>query len=148
MDATLASTYDQFLRRTNLSLNTQPSTINLAFRYDPASRLQSVSDGVNGAIYTYLANSPLVSQIAFTNNGATRMTTTKQYDLMNRLTNIVSTPSGSGRSAVSFVYTYNDANQRTRATLADNSYWDYGYDYLGQLTNAVKRWPDTTLVAG
>jgi len=31
-----------------------------------------------------------VGQILFTNNGALRMTTTKQYDLLNRLTNISS----------------------------------------------------------
>jgi RHS repeat-associated protein len=44
----------------------------------------------------YLANSPLVGQIGFTNNGAWRMTTTKAYNSLNRLTEISSAPSGSG----------------------------------------------------
>jgi hypothetical protein len=53
--------------------------------YDAASRLQSVTDNsVPGnpysAGYLYLANSRLVSQIAFANNGTTQMATTKQYD--------------------------------------------------------------------
>ena len=40
------------------------------------------------------------------------------------------------------------ANQRTKRTDADGSYWDYGYDSLGQVTNAVRRWSDGALVAG
>ncbi len=65
-----------FLRRTAVALNTQPSTLN-TFGYDNASRLSSVANGLNTAAYTYLANSPLVSQILFKTNGNTRMTTTK-----------------------------------------------------------------------
>ena len=63
--------------------------IQQSFGYDAASRLASVADGHgNSAGYGYLANSPLVGQILFTNNGTVRMTTTKQYDYLNRLTAI------------------------------------------------------------
>ena len=55
------------------------------------------------------------------------MVTSKQYDLLNRLTNTA--------SSSSFVYAYNSANQRTRATLVDGSYWVYAYDSLGQVTS-------------
>jgi len=67
-----------------------------------------VSDGTNSATYAYLANSPLVGQIAFKQGGTARMTTTKQYDNLNRLTSISSAPTGS--SAVSFNYQYNLAS--------------------------------------
>jgi YD repeat-containing protein len=50
--------------------------------------------------------------------------------------------------ASSHSYDYNAANQRIKATLQDGSYWEYGYDSLGQVTNAVKKWADDTLVAG
>jgi len=70
---------------------------------------------------TYLPNSPLVSQILFTNNGVRRMVTTKQYDNLNRLMQISNT-GGTGSTLPSFTYTYNDANQRVRVTLADGSY--------------------------
>ena len=40
------------------------------------------------------------------------------------------------------------ANQRAKNTLADGSYWVYGYDSLGQVTNACKYWADGTPVAG
>ena len=55
------------------------------------------------ATYTYLANSPLMGQIVFANSGAVRMTTTKQYDYLNRLTGISSSSSLSS----SFNYQYN-----------------------------------------
>ena len=88
-----------------------------------------------------------MGQITFISGGATRMTTTKRYDFLNRLTSIGSV---NGQSAVfdSHSYTYNSANQRTGMTNSDSSYWGYQYDYLGQVTNAVKYWPDATRVAG
>src|SRR2546422_4813066 len=76
------------------------------------------------------------------------MTTTKSYDNLNRLLTISSQPSGSGQSAISFSYLYNEANQRTRRTDSDGSYWLYQYDTLGQLTSAKHYWPDGTPVAG
>ena len=100
----------------------------------------------NSATYSYLANSPWVGQIAFANGGQTRMTTTKQYDYLNRLTSISSMPSAA--AVVSFAYQYNSANQRTAATSTDGSYWTYGYDPLGQVTSGAKRWGDNSLVAG
>jgi RHS repeat-associated protein len=96
---------------------------------------------------TYLANSPLVGQIAFAHSGATLMTATKTYDNLNRLTGIVN-----GNGTVPPVdrrgYAYDSANQRTGMTNVDGSYWVYQYDALGQVTNGVKRWPDNTVVAG
>src|SRR5439155_19794087 len=64
---TVTSHYDNYLRRSVLSLNSQPSTLNYTYGYDNASRLQTVSDAFNDtATYSYLANSPLVGQITFT----------------------------------------------------------------------------------
>jgi len=74
------------------------------------------------------------------------MTTTKQYDFLNRLTSTSSVPSAS--SAVSFSYSHNSANQRTRAAEADGSYWVYTYDPLGQVISGHKFWSDESPVAG
>jgi len=105
-----------------------------------------VEDGNNhSAVYSYLANSPLIGQITFQNNSSPVMTTTKQYDRLNRLTSINSV---FGSSAVGYAYAYNSANQRVRTTLADGSYWVYGYDRLGQVIYGRKYWPDQTPVAG
>ena len=74
------------------------------------------------------------------------MTRPNEYVNLIRLTNLVWKVGSS--TVATFAYQYNSANQRTRVTLADGSYWEYGYDSLGQLTSAVKHWPDTSVVAG
>ena len=130
-----------------LTLNLQPSSFIIGFSYDTASRLQSVTSGDLSATYSYLANSALPEQIIFKQNGVTRMTTTKQFDFLNRLTGISSVPSAS--SVVSFAYLYNLANQRTNITLGpDNSRWAFSYDSLGQVTSGKKYWPDGLPFAG
>jgi RHS repeat-associated protein len=146
---TVSNAYDSLLRRTNCALLDPQSSLlaSTGFGYDPASRLQSVSAGSLSATYSYLANSPLVGQILFQQNGTTRMTTTKQHDFLNRLTGISSVPSAS--SALSFDYSYNTANQRTNITIGpDGSRWVYRYDSLGQVISCRKYWPDGTAVAG
>jgi RHS repeat-associated protein len=140
--------YDGLLRRTNLvALNGSTVLSRTAYGYDTASRLFSVSDGTNTAAYSYVANSPLVSQIAFTNAGALRMTTTKNWDNLNRMTSI-SSANASSVVLDSHGYAYNSANQRTSVTNADGSYWIYQYDTLGQVTSGKKYWSDGTPVAG
>ena len=67
------------------------------------------------------------------------MTTTKQYDYLNRLTAI---NSAIGSSSIGYSYAYNSANQRTRSTLADGSYWVYTYDSLGQVVSGHKFFAD------
>ena len=77
-----------------------------------------MSDGRYSATFSYLANSPLISQIAFKQSGTTRMTTTKTFDNLNRLQSVSS--SGSQLSTpIDFNYSYNDANQGTRV----KRYW-------------------------
>lgn len=139
--------YDQYLRRTNVTASSASAQLlTTAYGYDNASRLQTVSDGTDSATYSYVANSPLVSQITFKQNSTARMTTTKNYDYLNRLTGISSTPSAD--AAVNFDYQYNSANQRVSMTNADNSHWIYQYDSLGQVTSGKKYWSDGTPVAG
>ena len=76
------------------------------------------------------------------------MTTTKQYDNLNRLLSISSGPTSAGVVPLSFNYAYNDANQRSRVTLNDGSFWVYEYDKLGQATSGKRYWSDGTPVAG
>jgi len=76
------------------------------------------------------------------------MTTTKQYDYLNRLTQISSAPGAAYTLPLTYNYNYNPANQRTKDTLADGSYWVYGYDSLGQVTNGCKYFATGTPVPG
>ena len=139
--------YDAFLRRTNLVVLSNGTAIwTITNSYDAASRLAVIGDGTNSATYSYLANSSLVSQIAFKQNGTTRMTTSKNWDNLDRLTSISSTANSTVVSSTA--YAYNAANQRTSATSEDGSYWAYGYDRLGQVTSASRFWSDGKPVAG
>ena len=140
--------FDQLLRRTNQAVKGLATSLSQTFAYDSASRLTNASDGTYNAGYSYLANSPLVSQISFRSNSTVRMTTTKQYDYLNRLMSISSAGSGSAASPIASTYLYNDANQRVQVRQEDGTYWLYEYDKLGQLTSGKRYWSDNTPVAG
>ena len=89
---TITNGYDQYLRRTtNTTLYNGSVLTTITNNYDAASRLLGIGDGTNSGTYSYLTNSPLVSQIVFKQNGTNRMTTAKTYDNLNRLTLISST---------------------------------------------------------
>ena len=138
--------FDTLLRRTVVTANTLPSAISDFYGYDNASRLTNVTDGVYSAGYGYLANSPLANSLTYRHNGTNRMTTARSYDYLNRLSSTLS--SNTTPTALSqFIYQYNDANQRTRATNIE-SYWAYSYDTLGQVTSGRKYWPGSVAVEG
>ena len=55
-----------------------------------------VSDGTNAAAYSYLPQAGLVEQIRFSRSGQDRLTTTREFDLLNRLSRIAAVgPTGS-----------------------------------------------------
>jgi YD repeat-containing protein len=111
---------------------------------DAASSLRSADRGrLNMKRF---ANGVELEQIAFEQHGTTRMTTSRQYDALNRLTSITNEPVGS--SAIGYRYIYNTANQRIRRTESDAAYWLYTYDQLGQVISGKKYWGDGTPVAG
>jgi RHS repeat-associated protein len=115
------------------------------YGYDSASRISTVDDGADSVTYNYLPNSPLVSQMLFTNAGTLRLTTTKSFDYLNRLSQI---SAAGANDSISSTYVNNTANQRTGITNSDNSYWIYQRDALGQVTSGKKYWSDGVLVAG
>ncbi len=145
----VTNVFDALNRRSSVSALGPGSTAlaTAAYRYDAASRLYGVSDGTNSATYSYLANSPIVGQIAFQQSGATRMMTQKTYDYVNRLTS-TATLNAQASTLSSFQYQNNAANQRTNVLAADGSYWVYQYDALGQVISGKRYWSDGTVVAG
>ncbi len=153
--ASLAVTngYDALNRRFALGLVSDANTV-VNYGYDGASRLIGVTNGVNTANYSYVANSPLVSDIEFKQSGTTRMTTTKSYDYLNRLTLITNHLTGAGDESPAFAYAHNSANQRTAITnfggtsSESPTKWLYTYDSLGQVTSGSKRWSDGSVVLG
>ena len=142
-------TYDAQFRLNSVSALSATSAFNqVAYGYDAASRFQTVTSGTNTATYTYTPNSPLIGSITFAQSGTTRLVTTKTYDNLNRLSSISSQPSALGAQLSAAVYTYNDANQRTKATREDSAYWNYSYDTLGQVTAGKKYSSTDALLPG
>lgn len=139
-------TFDSLDRPSVLSIANLPSSPSVTYGYDAASRLQSVTSGTSAAAYTYLPNSSLLQTTRFTQAGTTRLTSTRGYDLLNRLSSITQAPATGSSSSSS--YSYNSANQRTKLTREDSTYWDYDYDVLGQLTSGKKKLSSGQVLSG
>lgn len=145
----VTNVFDEFLRRTNVSSANGATVLTTnGYTYDTAGRLSTARDGTFLATYSYLANSPLVSQIEYKSNATVRLTTTKTYDNLNRLQSISHKTNTSSQAVLAYAYSYDDANQRTRVNLADSSFWIYEYDSLGQVKSGKRYWSDWTPVAG
>lgn len=118
----------------------------VTYAYDAASRLQAVIAGAHRASYGYRPHESRHGTIAYTTAGEVRLQVTREYDGLERLRSIVSTPAAS--PAVSFAYEHNDANQRTKAVRENQTEWRYGYDALGQVTSGAKHRSDGTVYPG
>jgi hypothetical protein len=89
----VANGYDTYLRLTKTTALGSGVLNRAVYGYDNASRLSSVSDGnSDSATYSYIANSSLVGQIVFQQSSTTRMTTTQEFDYLNRLSSISWSP--------------------------------------------------------
>jgi RHS repeat-associated protein len=146
--------YDNYLRRTTAQIKNGLTVLQGAsFAYEGAGRLQTVTDAsatAYTATYAYHPDSLLVNTLTFKQSGADRLITSRSFDKLNRLTLISSTSYGTSAATlpVRFGYQYNSANQRTRVTLGEGSYWIYPYDKLGQVISGKRYWSDGTPVAG
>ena len=108
---------------------------NTSYTYDAMSRLSTVSDGTRTATYNRISGSNLLYTTTVNNGTSDFLTTTRSYDILDRLTSI---SSSTGGKTYSYNYTYNDADKRTKCTLADGTYWIYDYDDLGQIIRGKK----------
>lgn len=136
---TVTSGYDTLLRRNALSVPTAAYAVGVTYR--DGSRIDTLTATLSGDTisntYTYQPNSGLLDALIQKRGSTTFLTTTRTYDVLNRLSAITSIPA-TGNS-ISYAYEYDAANQRSKAVEADGKYWDYGYDSLGQVTKGAKR---------
>lgn len=141
--ASLVHEYDAMGRRTNAVLRSLASDLfRTAYAFDSAGRLASVSDGARTAQYGFSADGRTVTNVQLGAWGRVA----KRYDGLNRL---LATETLSGTTTLHrSTYTLNTADQRTRQTLSDSSYWSYSYDALGQLAGGKKFFADGIPVGG
>ncbi len=144
---TLAYTYDDRLRRNNLTFRVGATTNGVVgYAFDTAGRISWLGDGSSSATYTYAANSSLIQQVQLRHGASVALTVSRQYDRWNRLH--TQTAVGSASGVVGQEYTHNATGQRIRTQQLDGSYWLYDYDSLGQVKSAKRYWADGSPVAG
>jgi len=109
--------------------------------YDSVGRLKTVSDstptiGTVSHTYTYDAGTSLITQVASATTGNFAVED-RHVDLAGRLTGIV-TSNGSASVRRRHGYLYDTAGRRTRGTREDGTYWNYGYNDRGEVTEGRK----------
>lgn len=128
-------------------LNSQQSELHkVGYTFDEASRIETVTQGSNTATYGYDPAAAIRQTITFNNGTSDVLTVSRAFDDLDRQTS--QTSALAGGPTKSYSYLYNDLNQRTRMTFADNGYWQYSYDSLGQVNSAERRTDSGTVIPG
>jgi len=156
---TLGRSYDALGRASSLTIGSEYST---GYSYDAVGRIGSVSSGSDSFTYSYLANSDLISGIAYP-NGITAaksyetardlissvenkfgQTSVSKYDYVNdvigRRTSMAK--SGSAFSASdSIAYGYNARSEVTSAAAQTETAYNYAFNFdnIGNRTTATER---------
>ncbi|WOO40074.1 RHS repeat-associated core domain-containing protein [Rubellicoccus peritrichatus] len=144
---TISRSFDQLNRLAGLDLNQSASGLSYAvdYGYDDASRLQTITNGEHVFTYDYVDNSSLIETVTTEKTGgaAPIQTNTRTYDLLNRLlsTGVITAAS----ITKDYAYQYNNASQRTKLTVDNDQYWNYGYDDMGQVISGEKFDPTDTV---
>ncbi len=135
--------FDNLQRRTTVGLSNYSASV-AVYGYDRASRLAGVTNGSAFAAYTYSADRGQWSKLQMGLSGTNRLTTSRVYDKVDRLTWLTNAYA----STDVFGFAFNAAGQMTRRDEPDGAYWIYTYDSLGQVTSGKKYWSDSSPVAG
>lgn len=114
------------------------SFLTVQYAYDDLQRLHSVVGPEGTNTYSY-EGAGTVWRALQLGNGAL---VSRQYDTLMRLTNMVNSVDAGVLS--SFAITVDDADQRTQVIRENGTRYNYGYDPIGQLTNAAATLPDNT----
>ncbi len=123
--------YDHLQRVSSIGLN----NITMAsFRYGIDGRISSISNGSAEMIYNYLPGTNMIASSEWQNGeNIPFLTINKEYDHFARLIGI----DANNQPIVG--YTLNNDNQHTSAEITGNTKWQYGYDELSQLSEAVRK---------
>ncbi len=105
----------------------------VTYTYDSAGRINGVSANGNAFAYSYLNLSSQVAELTRNTNSVVANT----FDTLGRLTNKLN-KFANGSTVNSYAYTLNNADERTKVTLADGKYIDYSYNADGELTGAQR----------
>ena len=115
--------------------------------YDTSGRLDSVSSYGIAHTHGYTAGTGTLSSLTTKEGTSLLLTRTLYHDRMQRLFGIV-TANASGATLSRHGYTLDAAGRRVHATRENGQRWDYEYDTVGEVTSAVKYFPDGSDIPG
>ncbi len=126
--------YDPLRRPDEVELlEASTSKHKVEYGYTGASWLETVTGHGLTNEYSYVVGRTVLDEL---DQGGVQ-TVDRDWDNLNRLTDI---QTDNGTSTLSsHAYEYNNANQRTKATLNGGNFWEYDYDDLGQVILGVKK---------
>ena len=142
---TLSNRYNPVFGRDRVLAKGTSWSIDSIYGFDTCGRLSTVTRGSESVSYGYLANSDLLSQTTNSSGGPV-LTTTRTWDYGSRLRSIANTTNGV--AVASYAYTYDGLGRPTQSTLADGSWWNYGYDDRDEVVSGKRFWSDFSAVAG
>ncbi len=148
---TIHSIQDNYGRLQTLHALAAGSTASRAdYSYYPTDgRLEKVDVADSTARYTYEPTSNAVSEISFKRAGTERFKTSRTYDVLGRHSTIAHyTGATLLTSRASALADYDTLNRRTKRTQEDGLYWQYGYDFRGQVQFGEKHLAAGGLLAG
>jgi YD repeat-containing protein len=97
--------------------------------------------------YTFASGKPFVGSVTFSEASAPVMTQTYSHDSLGRLDGSSATLQG-GASVFGVSYLFDNLDRRYKATLADSTWWDYGYNNRGEVTSSKRRLDASTFAGG
>jgi RHS repeat-associated protein len=141
---TVDPSFDALRRRSSLDVTGAGGTVpSVGYNYDSLTgefaSIATTGPGLTGAAsasYAYRSGTRQVESVTFKNDAVTRLTQTRTYDDLHRLTGITSQ---NGAPLAASDYVMDDAGRRTSTVLADGTWWKYTYGDFGQVTGAERR---------
>ncbi len=116
------------------------------YSYENQPYLRSAEFLGHRVVYT---NNPGASErqvLTYHNGESNVLSVVRHFDNLDRLTKQESTIAGG--PVRSYRYRYTNLDQRDRMTAEDGSFWEYGYDELGQVVSGVRKRPDANPLPG
>jgi RHS repeat-associated protein len=144
---TVSRSPDAYLRRGSLQVSTPWGLVSsLAYGYDKASRLETLTDDANNKVlFVRTPNSDLVSDAIYSVVGVEVARQVTAHDNLDRITNTYGMRSGS-TVGTAYAYTYDSLGRRTRVDMT-GQYWQYGYNARNEVQSGERRLTAGTLLA-
>lgn len=121
----------------------------VAYGYDSAGRIETITDGSETSVYSYHPNSSLIASVESKTSGTSWFKESRYYDTPGRLIGIRSDRM-SGNTLVApisaYGYDYDSLGRRTKATFQDGSHWQYGYNDRSEVTSATRKTPAAAVI--